>query len=328
MVREPVDIKEKSQDQTLYAAADLGSNSFHLIVTRCINDRFTVVDRARVVVRLAEGIENGNGLEIETQQRAFEALRHFRVLLRKVPAFNVRVVGTSALRQLSDQESFVTTAGDILGLPIEIITGTEEARLINLGVASTMKDQDAARLIVDIGGGSTEIIVGKDTAILAVESLSMGCVTFSKRFFPKAKITPRLFKRAQAAARDLLETVMGSFSGITWLDVIGASGTIKATRKVINYQGWGDKEISMVALDSLIDTIVSAGHVDNFLKIRGLTQDRAPVFPGGLAILKSIMDRFAIKSMKVSKAAMREGIIFDLLLKRSPESFIALNPNF
>ncbi len=306
------DIKENNQDQTLYAAADLGSNSFHMIIMRCIKDRFTVTDRARVVVRLAEGIGKGNGLQIETRQSAFEALRHFRLLLRKVPAFNVRIVGTSALRQLSDQGSFVTAAGKILGLPIEIITGAEEARLINLGVASAMKKQNAARLIVDIGGGSSEIIVGKDTDILAAESLSMGCVTFSKRFFPKAKITHRLFKRAQAAAGDMLETVMGSFSGVTWLDVIGTSGTIKTTRKVINYQGWGDKEISMVALDSLIDRVVSAGHMDNLLKIRGLTQDRAPVFPGGLAILKSIMGRFAIKSMKVSKAAMREGIIVDL----------------
>jgi len=268
-------------------------------------------------VRLAEGIEKGNDLDLGTQQRAFEALRHFRVLLRKVPSLNVRVVGTSALRQLSDQDSFITVAGDILGLPIEIITGAEEARLINLGVAGTMKNRDAPRLIVDIGGGSTEIIIGKDTTILAAESLSMGCVTFSRRFFPKAKITPRLFKRAQAAAGDLLETVMGSFSGVTWLEVLGASGTIKAVRKVINYQGWGDKEISMVALDSLIESIVGAGHVDNLLKIRGLTQDRAPVFPGGLAILKSIMSRFAIKSMKVSKAAMREGIIVDLIGKNT-----------
>ncbi len=318
MVRGQVDIKETSQDRTLYAAADLGSNSFHMIIARCTKDRFTVIDHSRVVVRLAEGLGKGNGLELGTRQRAFEALRHFRVLLRKVPSFNVRVVGTSALRQLSDQESFITAAGDILGLPIEIITGAEESRLINLGVAGSMKKQDAARLIVDIGGGSTEIIAGKDTTILAAESLSMGCVTFSKRFFPKAKITPRLFKRAQAAAGDLLETAMGSFSGITWLEVIGTSGTIKTARKVINYQGQGDKEISMAALDSLIDMVVSAGHVDNLLRIRGITHDRAPVFPGGLAILKSVMDRFAIDRMKVSKTALREGIIFDLLRNAGP----------
>ncbi len=320
MLRGPVDIRTNSQDQTLYAAADLGSNSFHMIIARCAKDRFTVINRARAVVRLAEGIEKGNGLETATQEHAFETLRHFRVLLRKVPPSNVRVVGTSALRQLSDQDGFVTVAGGILGLPIEIVTGAEEARLINLGVASTMKNQDAARLIVDIGGGSTEIIVGKDTTVLAAESLLMGCVTFSKRFFPKAKITPRLFKRAQAAAVGLLETVMGSFSGIPWVDVIGASGTIKTTRKVINYQGLGDKEISMAALDGLIDTVVNAGHMDNLLKIRGLTQDRAPVFPGGLAILKSIMNRFAIKSMKVSKTAMREGIIVDLLGRANNKS--------
>ena len=320
MVMEPIDITENSQDPTLYAAADLGSNSFHMIIMRFTKDRLALINRARVVVRLSEGIGKGSGLELATQQRAFEALRHFRVLLRQVPSCNVRVVGTSALRQISEHDSFVTTAGDILGLPIEIITGMEEARLINLGVASTMQNQDAAMLIVDIGGGSTEIIVGKDTTIVAAESLSMGCVTFSKRFFPEAKITPRLFKQAQAAAGDLLETVMGSFSGVTWLDVIGTAGTIKTTRKVIKKQGWRDKEISMVALDSLIDTVVSAGHVDELLRIRGVSQDRAPVFPGGLAILKSIMDRFAIKSMKVSKTAMREGIILDLVRRKTESS--------
>jgi len=323
MVRNPIDIKEIIQDQTLYAAADLGSNSFHMIITRCTNDQFAVIDKARVVVRLADGIIKGNGLEIGTQERAFEALRHFRELLRRVPSFNIRAVGTSALRQLSEQKNFLTAAGDILGLPIEIITGMEEARLINLGVSGTMKSQGAARLIVDIGGGSTEIIVAKDTTILVAESLSMGCVTFSKCFFPNATISRRRFGQAQAAAGNLLETVMDSFRGVAWLDVIGTSGTIKTTKKVINYQGGGGKEISSVSLDSLIERVVSAGRVDNLLTIGGLAEDRAPVFPGGLAILKSIMDRFAIKSMKVSKMAMREGIIFDLLRKKTPERFVS-----
>jgi len=317
---EPIDMKENSQDLRLYAAADLGSNSFHMLITRHTHDGIAVIDQARVVVRLAEGIEK-DGLQIATQQRAFEALRHFRALLGKVPPVNVRVVGTSALRQLSDHGSFVTAASDILGLPIEIITGTEEARLINIGVASAMKNQKAARLIVDVGGGSTEIIVGKDTTVLVAESLPMGCVTFSKRFFPEAKITPRLFQEARAAAGNLLENVMESFNGVTWCNVIGTSGTIKTTRRVLKNQGWGDKEVSVVALDSLIDRVVCAGNVGELLQIRGLSQDRAPVFPGGLAILKSIMDRFAIKSMKVSKSAMREGIILDLLRRNTYETF-------
>ncbi|MGO9380441.1 MAG: exopolyphosphatase, partial [Dissulfurispiraceae bacterium] len=252
-----------------------------------------------------------------TRHRAFEALRHFRVLLRRVPCCNIRVVGTSAVRQLSDNESFVKDATDILGLPIEIITGTEEARLINLGVASTIKNQNETRLIVDIGGGSTEIIVGKDAAVLAAESLHMGCVTFSKRFFPDAKISLRLFKEAQVAAGELLETSMDRLRGITWIDVIGTSGTIKTTRKVIKKQGWGDKEITIVALDKLIEMVVNARHVDKLFEFKGLSQDRAPIFPSGLAILKSIMDLLAIRSMKVSKTAMREGIILDLLRKNN-----------
>ncbi|MBF0506968.1 MAG: Ppx/GppA family phosphatase [Nitrospirae bacterium] len=299
-------------DHTLFAAADLGSNSFHMIVARCTGGRFTVIDRARTVVRLAAGIDKRGGLEPETRQRALEALRQFRIHLLKVPPSNVRVVGTSGVRRLDDQGSFVTEASEILGLPIEIITGEEEARLINLGVAGTGKDEGVVRLIVDIGGGSTEIIVARDRTILVAESLPMGCVVFSNLFFRNGKITPLLFAEAQKAADNTLKAVWDRFSGMTWHDVIGTSGTIKTTRKVITSQGWGDKEITMDTLDKVIGAMINTESVDKLHSLKGLPQDRASVFPGGLAILRSVMRRFSIKSVKVSKAAMREGIILDL----------------
>ncbi len=302
-------------DHTLFAAADLGSNSFHMIVTRCAAGRFTVIDRARKVVRLAAGIDKSGGLEPETRQRALEALGQFRTHLLKVPPSNVRVVGTSGVRRLRDEGSFVAAASEILGLPIEIITGDEEARLINLGVAGTGNDEGAVRLIVDIGGGSTEIIIAKDRTILVAESLPMGCVIFSKRFFGNGKITPLLFAEARKAAENTLKTVWDRFSGMTWRDVIGTSGTIKTTRKVITSQGWGYKEITTDALDKVIGAMINAEHVDKLDTIKGLPEDRAAVFPGGLAILRSVMKRFAVQGMRISKAAMREGIIFDLAQK-------------
>ncbi|MBF0557791.1 MAG: Ppx/GppA family phosphatase [Nitrospirae bacterium] len=309
--------KKDSQDRDLYAAADLGSNSFHMIVARYSEGRFHVIDRVRDVVRLAEGIDKTNSVSPETMLRALAALQQFSLCLGNVPPSNIRVVGTSALRNLKDKSSFITAAREILGLPIDIISGEEEARLINLGVAGNMKDLGVARLIIDIGGGSTEIMVGKDTNVLAAESLSMGCVSFSRRFFSEEKITLRLFKHAVTSASSVLAPVMSRFSGVPWFDVVGTSGTIKATRKVIAAQEWGNKEITMSALDKVIDALTDVGQLDGLHALKGLSRDRAPVFPGGLAILKGIMQCFGLKSMRVSKAAMREGILLDLLQKKS-----------
>lgn len=308
-------IKGNGWDQALFAAADLGSNSFHMIVTRCEGGRFEVVDRARSVVRLAAGIDERGRLGTDTRQRAFEALRNFDMRLRKVPNSNVRVVGTSGVRRLHDGGSFVAEASEILGLPIDIISGEEEARLINLGVAGSGKDQGVARMIVDIGGGSTEIIIGKGRTVLVAESLPMGCVVFSNRFFKDGRITPALFKRAEEAAKDILEQGWDKFRSVPWFDVIGTSGTIKTTRKVITSEGLGDKEITIEALNKVIEAVLGAGYVDRLYALNGLPHDRASVFPGGLAILRSVMERFAVKGMRVSKAAMREGIIFDLAQK-------------
>jgi len=317
-VRQSAGNEEDLQDRSLYAAADLGSNSFHLIVARYEGGRFQVIDRVREVVRLADGIDKTTGgVAPETGRLAFAALRQFRVHLRKVRPDNARIVGTSAVRSLSDQNSFISAAGDILGLPIDIISGEEEARLINAGVACNMKDPGVARLIIDIGGGSTEIMVGKNTNVLAAESLPMGCVGFSRCFFPEEKITPQLFKNAVKAAGSVLEPVLDKFISVPWFDVIGTSGTIKTTLKVISGKGLDRKEITMGALDKVINDIVFAGHVDSLHTLKGLALDRAPVFPGGVAILKSIMQCFGIRSMRVSKAAMREGILFDLLQKET-----------
>jgi len=285
-----------------------------MIVARLEQGRFHILDRYRAMVRLAAGLNSRNGLDMATQVRAFEALKEFQMRLRHVPVSHVRVVGTSALRSLSEKHSFVKAASNILGLPIDIIPGSEEARLINLGVDGVMKKKEGegARLVIDIGGASTEILIGDGPKILAAESLSMGCVPFSQRFFPDGQITERLFEEARREAENLADPVFERFKDIGWLDVIGTSGTIKTIRKMITLQGWGDKEITPEAVHKVTDAVVSAGHLENLQELRGLPHDRIRAFPGGLAILESIMHRFGIPRMRISKAAMREGILLDL----------------
>lgn len=316
MIKQSCNSKEDFTEPDLYAAADLGSNSFHMIIARYSEGGFRVIDRVRDVVRLADGLDEMNFLTPETRQKAYAVLRQFRLHLGKVPPANTRIVGTSALRRLNAEEGFVASADDILGLPVDIISGQEEARLINLGVAGNEKNLGVSRLIIDIGGGSTEIIVGKDVTVLAAKSIPIGCVAFSSRFFPEGKITPRFFKNAVKAADSELQPVRDRLSNVPWFDVIGASGTIKAVRKIISAQEWGNKEITMSALDKVIAAATDAGDLEGLNMLKGLARDRAPVFPGGLAILKSIMQGFGLKSMRVSKAAMREGILFDLLRKK------------
>lgn len=317
MIKQSGDNKEDFSEPDLYAAADLGSNSFHMIIARYSEGGFRVIERVRDVVRLADGLDEMNFLTPETRQRAHAVLLQFRLHLGKVPPANTRIVGTSALRSLNAEEGFIASANDILGLPVDIISGQEEARLINLGVAGNEKNLGVSRLIIDIGGGSTEIIVGKDVTVLAAESIPIGCVAFSSRFFPGGKITPRSFKNALKAADSELQPVRDRLSNVPWFDVIGASGTIKAVRKIISAQEWGSKEITMRALDKVIAATMDAGDIEGLNMLKGLARDRVPVFPGGLAILKSIMQGFGLKSMRVSKAAMREGILFDLLRKKN-----------
>lgn len=307
-------MRENIQDKSLYAAVDLGSNSFHMIVVKRDGDDFITVDKARSVVRLAAGIDK-EGLDSDTEQRAFQALSQFRLGLLKVPSSNIRVVGTSAVRRLDDRGGFVRKASEVLGLPIDIISGAEEARLINIGVVSASKDKQVVRLIMDIGGGSTEIIVGKNTEVLRAESLSMGCVVFSRRFFPDGEITRKTFRKAEEAAERKLTLVIDKFSDLRWTDAIGTSGTIKAVRRVMKSHDWGEKEITADALDRIVDAAVDIGHSDRLHSLRGLSLDRAPVFHGGIAILQAIMRRFGVKGIRVSKSAMREGIVHDLAFR-------------
>lgn len=301
-----------------YAAVDLGSNSFHLVISRFDHGEFTVIDRQREVVRLAGGLDENGLLADETANRALQCMDKFGQLLRSVPADQVRVVGTNSLRRMRQKQRFLDQAEKALGHNIEIIAGREEARLIYLGVSKWSAAAEDTRMVIDIGGGSTEIIVGRGETPLSRESLEVGCVVQSNQFFPDGKLSKRRFERAKLAAELAIQPVVKQFSQHRWSDVIGCSGTMKSISTVLLQGGWSKDGINREALSKLLEYAIEAGHIDN-LKIPGLTRDRTPVFPGGLSILLALFELFEIHEMSVSEIALREGVLYDLVGRSGAE---------
>lgn len=294
-----------------FAALDLGSNSFHLIVAIDQGERLQVVDKHREMVRLAEGLGDRQELSPATSRRALACLERLGQRLRELPARNVRVVGTNALRKARNSRSFVRRAEKALGHRIEIISGREEARLIYLGVSHSLEDDLDSRLVVDIGGGSTEIILGRRFQPRLMESLFIGCVGLSDRFFPDGTITQSAMEDAERAARQELGAVEQIFLARGWDTAIGASGTVLAICGVAETET-GAKEITADGLRQIRTRVLEAGHVDR-LEFEAVGVERAPVFPGGVAILSAVFESLRIERMSVSDGALREGLLHDLL---------------
>ncbi len=294
------------------AAIDLGSNSFHMIVARPQGTELTVVDRLREMVRLAAGLDDRRRLDAAAQRRALECLERFGQRLRDMPAGSVRAVGTNTLRSAHNASEFLDAAEQALGHPIEIISGVEEARLIYLGVAHSTPGNTKPRLVMDIGGGSTELIVGRGFEPQRMESLYMGCVSMSQRHFPDGSITAKRWQRALLSARQELEPIETTYRHPAWDEAVGASGTIRAVRSVVQAAGWSSAGISRDSLQRLAETMLKAGHVDK-LKLAELSAERAPVFPGGVAVLLAAFEALGIEQMRVSDGALREGLLYDLL---------------
>lgn len=311
----PASGAERVADQPLLesvAAVDLGSNSFHMIVAQLIGGELRTVDRLREMVRLAAGLSGDNQLSEEAQQRAIACLSRFGQRLRGMPLDRVRVVGTNTLRKARNAQQFIAEAAVALGHPIEIIAGREEARLIYLGVSQSLPESIGQHLVVDIGGGSTEIIIGHRAESIYRESLYMGCVSYSQAHFPNGKVNANSMARAIMAARLELEPFESRYRALGWRDAVGASGTIKAISEVVQQSGWSDDGITIEALRQLADALVAAGHV-NKLQLAGLKDERRPVFAGGVAVLLAIFESLSIDRMQVSDWALREGLLFDLV---------------
>jgi len=300
-------------DDAILAAIDLGSNSFHMIIARLRDGHFQVVDKLREMVQLRAGLDEDGRLSPESQERAIACLQRFGERIKGLPPTSVRIVGTNTLRVAKNSQNFLRKARLALGHPIDIVAGEEEARLIYLGVAHALAFDDSRRLVMDIGGGSTEFIIGEGFSGLKRESLEMGCVSFSKRFFDGGKISKTRMKTALVAAGTRLRSIQRPYRRLGWVDAVGASGTIRTVANIVNQNGWAhDGVITPKSLDKLIDAMVAAGHTDKF-ELEGLSEERTSVLPGGVAVLKAAFDRLKIERMVVSDGALREGLLYDLL---------------
>lgn len=300
----------RSKPPEVLAAVDLGSNSFHMVVARYSHGQLIIQDRLRETIRLGAGLDERGRLDRAAIETALACLERFGQRLRDMRANSVRAVGTNTLRRARRRGAFLDRARAALGHPIEIISGIEEARLIYLGVVNTMPREVGQRLVVDIGGGSTEIIIGEDLQTKRLDSLSMGCVDMSTRFFEHGEITERRMKRARLAARLELEPIKNSFKDLGWDRAIGASGTIRAAADVLRANG--ETEITPAGVDTLIEQVLRAGQISK-LRLPDLSADRAQVFVGGLAILAEVLASLDIRSMRAADGALREGLLYDLV---------------
>jgi len=293
-------------------AVDLGSNSFHLAIGRVVGEQVYPLDSLKETVRLGAGITLQKQLDEEVQERALAALRRFSERLAGMPKGSVRVVGTNALRVAKNSRQFVRKAEAALGFPIEVISGHEEARLIYLGVAHSLPMAEHNRLVVDIGGGSTEFIIGQKMKPRTVESLYMGCVSHTARYFPGGRIDKKGMKNAELAARELVETIAERFEALGWSEAVGSSGTARSLAEVLAKSGVSDNGITASGLEWLREELLAAGDFRK-LSLEGLREDRIPVIAGGTAIMSAVFAELGLEEMKVAEGALRDGVLWDLL---------------
>lgn len=304
-------------DPTVVAAVDLGSNSFHMMVARSAGTDLQVIDRLREPVRLAAGLDARRRLTSEAESRALACLQRFGQRLSHIPRERVRAVGTNTLRRLQEaggaSGGFVERAEAALGHSIEIISGVEEARLVYGGVIHGMGgSEDQRRLVVDIGGGSTEVIIGRGATAELMESVGMGCVVHQTAHFADGTISRSRFRQARFAARLELEFLENRYRRAGWDVAIGASGTVRGVWRVMREQGWADEQITRDGLEKTVELVIDRGHVSK-IDFPALRDDRRPVFAGGLAVLAGVFDALDLQRMQTSDRALREGLIYDLL---------------
>lgn len=304
-------------NQDLIAAVDLGSNSFHLVVARKGDGQLAVVDRLREAVRLGDGLDATGRPTGPVARAALDCLSRFGQRLADIPPENVRAVGTNALRRARNRSSFMQQAERALGHTIQVISGIEEARLVYLGAARSLPPDNQRRLVLDIGGGSTELIVGEGLETRALESLHMGCVSMSSRYFPEGRITAERFREAELAASLELRPVKNTFRRLGWFNVVGTSGTMRAAGRLMQ-ELRGENMITPAGLDALVAMLVEAGRVDAS-RFNSLSAERAAVLPGGLAVLRQLIKTFDIRELRVAEGALREGLLHDLMGRLSDE---------
>ncbi|BBR10005.1 exopolyphosphatase [Aeromonas caviae] len=296
-------------DNSLYAAVDLGSNSFHMVIARLTEGRMQIIDRIKERVRLAEGMDEQRRMSPEAMARGLDCLALFAERLTNIKPDQIRIAGTYTLRRASNARDFVREAAKVLNHPIEIISGQEEARLIYQGVAHTQHIEGQV-LVVDIGGGSTELIIGEGFEHKALTSRKMGCVSFTQSFFGNGKLGEKAFNAAVLEAQHQLAPIINQYRKLGWQSCLGSSGSIRTVRDVLQGEEWTDGAITLAGLERLKEEMLKHKRVDQ-LKLAGLTEERQGVFAAAVAILLGLFTSLPIERMEYSDGALREGLLYE-----------------
>ncbi len=303
-------IHDNSPRPQEFAAVDLGSNSFHMVIAREVDGAMQIIGRLKQRVHLADGLDENSQLSEEAMERGLACLSLFAERLQGFSASSVCIVGTHTLRQALNASEFLKRAEQVIPYPIEIISGNEEARLIFMGVEHTQPEK-GRKLVIDIGGGSTELVIGENFEPILVESRRMGCVSFAQTFFPGGVISRENFQRARMAAIQKLETLTWQYRIQGWNVAMGASGSIKAAHEVIVEMGERDGFINPERLQRLVESVLQYKSFDA-LSLPGLSEERKAVFVPGLAILCGVFDALGIKELRLSDGALREGVLYEM----------------
>ncbi len=294
------------------AAIDLGSNSFRLQMAKVVDDHLIFHDSMRELVRLGAGLSADKTLDKETQKRAIECLERFGERLRGLPIKAVRAVATNTFRVAKNAPELLKAAEEALGFPIEIIAGREEARMIFVGVSHSLPKADHKRLVIDIGGGSTEFIIGKGLEPIHMESLYMGCVSYSLKFFPEGRITEAAFENARISAATEIQSISKTFNAKQWQEAVGSSGTARSLGEVLRLNNITNGDVTIEGLRELRQILIRAKEVKK-IQLNGLSDDRSSVISGGLAIMLAAFEELGIKKLTVANSALREGVLYELL---------------
>ncbi len=307
------------QNGTLLAAVDLGSNSFRLEIGLYEHGRIQRVDYLKETVRQGNGLDREHNLSLEAMQRGWDCLARFAERLADFPRARVRAVATQTLREARNRDVFLHRGSELLGHPIDVISGPEEARLIYQGVARLLPQSDEKRLVVDIGGRSTELILGQRFRPEAVASFRVGSVAWSSRYFPQGQFTQQAFATAEIAAKAVLDEALSTYRPDTWDVAYGSSGTIGAVGDMLTAAGFSPGELTLEGLDWLRERLLRAQSADK-VRLEGLKDDRRAVIGGGLSILRALFDLLEIRSMQVAQGSLRQGALYDMLDRELPET--------
>lgn len=313
----PTEAEQPLKDGDLLAAVDLGSNSFHMVVARYVLGQLRIVDRIKETVRLAEGLDGQGGLDPSVMPRALECLSRFGQRLRAIPPKHVRAIATNTVRALSKPQAFLVPAETALGHGIDVVAGREEARLIYLGVANgSPPPEGKRRLVMDIGGGSTEFIIGQGFEAIERESLQMGCIATTRRFFADGKLSRKRWKEARTEITAEFQQFANAYRERGWHDAMGSSGTIKAICDVSVALKLTKVSVTADSLAVIREKLLEFDRLED-IRLPGLSSERRPIFAGGLLVLDAAFAELGIDRMHVSDYALREGVLFDLVGRAS-----------